>query len=89
MRIPLIAGNWKMYKNLEESVELASTLKSLVKDVDESKAEIAVCPTFVNLQAVAGVIKGSNIRLGAQNLYPKNEGAFTGEISPVMLRSVG
>jgi triosephosphate isomerase len=61
MRIPLIAGNWKMYKNLEESIELASTLKSLVKDVDESKAEIAICPVFVNLQAVAGVIKGSNI----------------------------
>jgi triosephosphate isomerase len=89
MRIPLIAGNWKMYKNLEESIELANTLKSLVKDVDESRAEIAVCPTFVNLQAVAGVIKGSNIKLGSQNMYPKNEGAYTGEISPVMLRSVG
>jgi triosephosphate isomerase len=89
MRIPLIAGNWKMYKNLEESIELASTLKSLVKDVDESKAEIAICPVFVNLQAVAGVIKGSNIKLGAQNVYPKAEGAFTGEISPAMLRSVG
>ena len=89
MRVPLIAGNWKMYKNLEESLELAGTLKSLVKDVDESKVEIAVCPTFVNLQAVAGAIKGTNIKLGAQNMYPKNEGAFTGEISPVMLRSVG
>jgi triosephosphate isomerase len=89
MRVPLMAGNWKMYKNLEESMELANTLKSLVKDVDESKVEIAVCPTYVNLQAVAGVIKGSNIKLGAQNLYPKQEGAFTGEISPLMLRAVG
>jgi triosephosphate isomerase (TIM) len=89
MRIPLIAGNWKMYKNLEESIELANTLKSLVKDIDESKAEIAVCPTFVNLQAVAGALKGSNIKLGAQNMYPKNEGAYTGEISPVMLRAIG
>jgi triosephosphate isomerase len=89
MRIPLIAGNWKMYKDLEESIELAGTLKSLVKDVDESKAEIAVCPAFVNLQAVAGVLKGSNIKLGAQNVYPKVEGAFTGEISPTMLRSIG
>lgn len=88
-RIPLIAGNWKMYKNLEESVELANTLKSLVKDVDDSKVEIAICPTFVNLQAVSGVIKGSNIKLGAQNLYPKQEGAFTGEISPLMLRAAG
>lgn len=78
-----------MYKNLEESVQLASSLKALVKDVDESKAEIAVCPTFVNLQAVGNAIKGSNIKLGAQNMYPKNEGAFTGEISPVMLRAIG
>jgi triosephosphate isomerase len=89
LRIPLIAGNWKMYKNLEESLELANTLKSLVKDADGSKVEIAICPTFVNLQAVAGVIKGSNIKLGAQNMYPKQEGAFTGEISPLMLRAVG
>jgi triosephosphate isomerase (TIM) len=89
MRIPLIAGNWKMYKDMEESVELANSLKSLVKDVDDSKVEIAICPTFVNLQAVAAVIKGSNIKLGAQNVYPKQEGAFTGEISPPMLRAIG
>ncbi len=89
MRLPIIAGNWKMYKTLEETVEMAISLKGLLKDVPDDKVEIVICPTFVNLQAAANVIKGSNIKLGAQNLHPKQEGAFTGEISPLMLRAVG
>jgi triosephosphate isomerase len=78
-----------MYKTLDETIELATSLRSLLKDVPDDRMEIVICPTFVNLQAAAGVIKGSNIKLGAQNLYPKQEGAYTGEISPLMLRSVG
>ncbi len=89
MRLPIIAGNWKMYKSVEETIELATSLKGLLKDVPEDKAEIVICPPFVNLQAAASVIKGSNIKLGAQNLFPKQEGAYTGEISPLMLRSIG
>jgi len=89
LRLPIIAGNWKMYKTVDETIELATSLKSLLKDVPDTEVEIVICPTFVNLQAAASVIKGSNIKLGAQNLYPKQEGAFTGEISPLMLRSVG
>ncbi len=89
MRIPLIAGNWKMYKDVNESVEFVTTLKNIFKNVPEDKVEIAVCPPFTNLKDVADVIKGTNIKLGAQNLYPKQEGAFTGEISPLMLRTIG
>ncbi|MCX8094533.1 MAG: triose-phosphate isomerase [Candidatus Goldbacteria bacterium] len=89
MRLPIIAGNWKMYKTIEETVELATSLRGLLKDVPEDKVEIVICPSFVNLQAAASVIKGSNIKLGAQNLFPKQEGAYTGEVSPLMLRSAG
>lgn len=89
MRIPLIAGNWKMYKDVTEAAELANSLKNVLKDVAADKAEVAICPPYVDLQAVAAIVKGSNIKLGAQNMYAAQEGAFTGEISPLMLRSVG
>ncbi|MEI7542470.1 MAG: triose-phosphate isomerase [bacterium] len=89
MRIPLIAGNWKMYKDINEAVELATSLKNVLKDAAMDKVEIAICPPYIDLQAVSAVVKGSNIALGAQNMYPAQEGAFTGEISPLMLRSVG
>lgn len=89
MRLPIIAGNWKMYKTVEETIEFATSLKSVLKDVPDDKVEIVICPPFVNLQAASSIIKGSNIKLGAQNLFPKQEGAYTGEISPLMLRSIG
>ncbi len=89
MRIPLIAGNWKMYKTIDEAVELIKTLKTVLKDVPPQQVEIAVCPPFVDLQAVAALVEGTNIILGAQNMYAAQEGAFTGEISPLMLREVG
>ncbi len=87
MRRPFIAGNWKMYKTRQAAVELVTALKSLVQDVTE--VEIAVAPPFTALQAVAEVIKGSNILLAGQNLFWEAEGAFTGEISPLMLKDVG
>lgn len=89
MRVPLIAGNWKMFKDVNEAVDLVNSLKAVLKDVPTDKAEIAVCPPFTDLQAVSAHTQGTNIKLGAQNMYPKQEGAFTGEISPLMLRSVG
>jgi triosephosphate isomerase len=89
MRIPIIAGNWKMYKDVNEAKELAASLKNVLKDVNPADVEVAVCPPFTDLQAVGEILKGSDIKLGAQNVYPKQEGAFTGEISPLMLRSVG
>jgi triosephosphate isomerase len=86
-RRPLIAGNWKMYKTCGESVKSAQQLKSLVDGVTHT--EIMIAPTFSSLYPVFNVIKGSRIELGGQNLHWETEGAFTGEISGDMLKSVG
>lgn len=82
----LIAGNWKMNKTPAEGVELASEIASFVSK-DES-VEVVVCPTFTSLDRVSQAIEDSAVKLGAQNLYPKASGAYTGEISAEMLRSV-
>jgi len=82
----LIAGNWKMNKTAEEGKELAGEIASIVRK-DES-VEAVVCPTFVALDRVSQAIEGSAVKLGAQNLYPKSNGAYTGEISAEMLRGV-
>lgn len=84
---PLVAGNWKMYKLVGEAVDTANALKALVTDA--KNAEIVVCPTFTALYAVGQALKGSNVALGAQNCYVKENGAFTGEISPQMLLDAG
>jgi len=86
-RIPCIAGNWKMYKTVDEAVETAARLKEAVQDV--SGRDIGIAPPFVSLVPVAEVLKGSNISLMAQNVFWEDEGAFTGEISPTMLKSAG
>ncbi|MBW2646267.1 MAG: triose-phosphate isomerase [Deltaproteobacteria bacterium] len=86
-RRPCIAGNWKMYKTGEEALELISELKDLIAGVDD--VDVVVAPPFTALSVVADRIKGSNIQLAAQNLYWESEGAYTGEISPGMLISIG
>ncbi|MBU5486039.1 triose-phosphate isomerase [Clostridium sp. MSJ-11] len=86
MRKPIIAGNWKMHNTIEEAVKLVEELKSLVK---EAECEVIVCPTFICLSEVKRVIKDSNIKLGAQNMYFEDKGAFTGEVSPSMLKALG
>jgi len=87
MRTPIIAGNWKMHKTVAEAVALVEELKPLVAGVNG--VEVVVCPAFTALDAVAKAVKGSNIALGAQNMYWEEKGAFTGEISPVMLKEIG
>ena len=87
MRVPLMAGNWKMYKSVGEAIALVQALKESLADIADR--EILVCPPFTALYPVAETLKGSNIELGAQNIYPKEEGAYTGEISPTMLVDVG
>ena len=82
-RIPLIAGNWKMYRTHQEAAELVRALIPRVADV--SYCEVVVCPPFTALTTVAELLKGTNIALGAQDVYWKSEGAYTGEISPLML----
>ena len=75
-----------MNKNIGESISLVKELKKLVKDVDDR--EIVVCPTFTNLAAVSAELKGSNIEIGAQNMHFETQGAFTAEISPLMLKEI-
>ncbi len=80
----LIAGNWKMNKNVAESVTLA---KELARSVGQRyDVDTVVCPPFTSLQAVVRVLEDSTVKVGAQNMYPESNGAFTGEISPEMLR---
>jgi triosephosphate isomerase len=86
-RKPLIAGNWKMYKTPDEA---AATAQQLVRSVGSvSDVDIMIAPTFIALAAVYAAIKNSPVALGAQNLYWQDEGAYTGEISAPMLKSVG
>jgi len=87
MKKYLIAGNWKMNKTTGEAVELAQKLVESLKDVKDR--DILICPTFTSLYSVHQVIKGTNIKLGAQDVFYENSGAFTGEISPIMLKDVG
>lgn len=87
MRIPVIAGNWKMNKNIVESVSLVKELKDFVRGI--KGVNIVVCPPFTSLWVVKEVINGTNIHLGAQNMYWEDKGAFTGETSSLMLKDVG
>ncbi len=82
-----IAGNWKMNKTIPESRSLAEKVREALDGFDA--ADVAVCPTFVALAAVADALRGSRIALGAQNLYWKESGAFTGEVSGPMLVAAG
>jgi len=87
MRIPVIAGNWKMNKNIVESVSLVKELKDFVRGIEG--VDIVVCPPFTSLWVVKEIINGTNIHLGAQNMFWETKGAFTGETSPPMLKDVG
>ncbi len=84
---PLIAGNWKMFKTCSEAVEAAGQLVKLVAMT--SDIDVMIAPQFAALAPVSDVVRGSRVSLGAQNLFWETEGAYTGEISPVMLVSVG
>jgi len=87
MRIPFIAGNWKMFKTVHEAVLFVKELRSAVKDV--SDVEIAVAPPFTAVHAVAEAARNTNIGVAAQDLYFEREGAFTGEVSPTMIKEAG
>jgi triosephosphate isomerase len=83
MRKPLISGNWKMNTNLEEA---GSLVRAMVADLDSiDNVEKVLCPPFISLASIKELIKGTSIELGAQNMYFEDKGAYTGEISPIML----
>jgi len=83
MRIPIIAGNWKMNTTVNDAVKL---VRSMLAGLDKvAGIEKVICPPFVSLAAIRDLIKGSSVKLGAQNMFYEEKGAFTGETSPLML----
>ena len=83
MRVPMIAGNWKMNTTVSEAVELVNEMRPGLDEI--ANVDKVICPPFISLATVRELIKGSSIKLGAQNLYFEEKGAYTGEISPLML----
>ncbi len=87
MRTPLIAGNWKLNKTIAEAEAFIVELKPLVADVES--VQILICPVATSLPVLREQIANSNIMLGAQNMFWKNSGAYTGELSPELLKDAG
>ncbi len=85
-RRAVIAGNWKMHYTPEEAEKVINELKPLVKD---ATCEVVIFPTFVCLDAALKAAKGSNVKIGAQNMHFEEKGAFTGEVAPGMLKAMG
>ncbi|HEY86758.1 MAG TPA: triose-phosphate isomerase [Dehalococcoidia bacterium] len=83
MRVPMTAGNWKMNTTIREATDLVSEMRPLLDQIEN--IDKVICPPFISLAAVKELIRGSSIKLGAQNVYFEEEGAYTGEISPLML----
>ncbi|MBQ8563587.1 MAG: triose-phosphate isomerase [Firmicutes bacterium] len=86
MRIPFIAGNWKMYKTSAEAAAFAEAFKELYHDTD---VKAAICAPFTQLETLVEAFRGTDIGVGAQNVYFEKEGAYTGEISVDMLTEIG
>ncbi len=87
MRKTLVAANWKMNKTVKEAVSFVKALKPLVSSINDK--DVLICPPFTALYALSKELEGSNILLGAQNMFYEEKGAFTGEISPLMLKELG
>lgn len=87
MRKIIIAGNWKMHKTVQESLELTKSLAGIVSSSDSR--DVVVCPPLTSLYAVGQSIKGTPLALGAQNMYFEESGAYTGEVAPAMIADCG
>jgi triosephosphate isomerase len=83
MRLPIIAGNWKMNTTVEQAIELVQEMRGRLDKIEG--VEKVLCPPFISLMAIGELAADSSIKLGAQNLYFEEKGAYTGEISPLML----
>ena len=83
MRLPMIAGNWKMNTKVSEAVALVVEMLPELEKIEG--VDKLICPPYVSLHPISQIIKGSSVKLGAQNVYCEEKGAFTGEISPLML----
>ncbi|MCM8818491.1 MAG: triose-phosphate isomerase [Candidatus Omnitrophica bacterium] len=87
MKKTLIAGNWKMFKTPSESVRFVFDLIKNLKKYEDR--DVLLCPPFTSLYPISQILTNTSIKLGAQNVYFENEGAYTGEISPLMLKDIG
>lgn len=85
-RTPIIAGNWKMFKTVPEAEGFIAEVKG---KAEVEGVETVICAPFTNLPALVAAVKGTSIKIGAQNLYFEDNGAYTGEISGVMLKDLG
>ncbi len=88
MRIPLIAGNWKMNNNIEEGLKLTKCLIEFSNSFNMDR-EILICAPFTSLYSLKSILNGTKIKLGAQNMHNEENGAYTGEVSPLMLKDIG
>lgn len=86
MRMPFIAGNWKMYKTADQAAKFAEEFKKIYEKTD---VKVAVCAPFTHLKFLVDAFAGTGIKVGAQNMHYEEEGAFTGEISGLMLKEIG
>ncbi len=92
MRVPLLSANWKMNKTVGETLDYAGVLLGLIEGAKKSsgtKAEMLICPTFTSLPALCSVFSEGAVKVGAQNMYWAQKGAFTGEISGSMIKELG
>jgi triosephosphate isomerase (TIM) len=87
MRRPIIAGNWKMYKTVQQTCAFFDEFRPLV--ARSTHCDIVVCPTFVSLQSAVAAVRNTHVEIGGQNMFWAKEGAYTGEISADMLKAVG
>src|SRR5579864_7495689 len=87
MRMPFIAGNWKMFKTVQETSAFVKELRGVVKDVAD--VEIVIAPPFTAVHAAAEAARNTNIGIAAQDVYWEKEGAFTGEVSALMIKEAG
>ena len=87
MRTPIVAGNWKMNKTVEEARELVSEMLPLVKDIQDVKT--VLCPPAPALLPIAAMLEGTDVGLGAQNMHWESSGAYTGELAPAMVSEFG
>lgn len=86
MRIPIIAGNWKMYKTTSEAVDFVNSIK---EPIAGTEVEVVLCVPYTLLNVVKEAVQGTNIKVAAQNMHWEDQGAFTGEVSPLMLKELG
>jgi triosephosphate isomerase len=86
MRVPVVAGNWKMHKTVAETRELVFSMLGELKKIE--RVERVICPPFVSLVAASSLLTGSGIGVGAQNMHWEDQGAFTGEVSPLMVKEL-